>query len=356
MGAVAAIVSVPYWVNFFEFRSWSAAADVTKRIGIDYGRYVHLWAPFPLIFDYLFYAAVAGIVYWLFYRQGEHKTACLYWIFLAAMAVVWNVQLVTGYVPHPDHWFRTVSPFLFVVLFHSLYRILSCYRHTLPVLVVLIGLLVSKKIVNINHFIEPRPDVLAAYTFDRNVMDTWPWITRNIEGEPGIVSSSFYTSLHLNNETSARPYLATSFNTLVANEILEERFLKTSRAFGLSSEVVSRMFRGDPQEACLWGSCVGNKYAVGNFVDTAGNLYGNYYRDDPGRNSRSFYKDMPEEQAVKLLDDYGKLRTDWHDLESDYVYYGPWEKQFSHLDLSRESQLRLVYKNPDVAILAISRK
>ena len=40
--------------------------------------------------------------------------------------------------------------------------------------------------------------------------------------------------------------------------------------------------------------------------------------------------------------------------DSDFVYYGPWEKQFSQLNLAKDANLELVYKNLSVEIYKIN--
>ncbi|MEK7629071.1 MAG: hypothetical protein AAB394_00930 [Patescibacteria group bacterium] len=47
------------------------------------------------------------------------------------------------------------------------------------------------------------------------------------------------------------------------------------------------------------------------------------------------------------------MKADWSQTNSSFVYYGPWEKQFSQVNFSKDSRLELIYKNSLVEIFKI---
>ncbi|MEK9174608.1 MAG: hypothetical protein AAB725_01405, partial [Patescibacteria group bacterium] len=287
LAGVAVLMTIPYWINFFQYMRLPSSREVTDGLGtMEYGRSFRLLQPFSVVFDYIFYLALGLVVYWFWWRNREgvkQNQAILYWVFIVAMFVVWNVQVIIGYVPQPDHWFRTVSPLVFVIGIHILYELLRQINQRVIVigLIILSTLLVAKKIVNVFIFANPPVQVLADYSFNPQTIDSWQWFNKNIAGEPVIVSPSFMSSLYLITETAARPYLATRVNSSVSNAILETRFLETFRAFDVPNVMVERLLRSDPQELCgnFVDCLIPNTNDTQNWLKTPRNLYSAYYRN-----------------------------------------------------------------------------
>ena len=68
------------------------------------------------------------------------------------------------------------------------------------------------------------------------------------------------------------------------------------------------------------------------------------------------YLRISDERRSKLLENYNNLTSvGWRELEANYVYYGPWERQLSDIDLEKDQNLVLVYKNPEVEIYRIKK-
>lgn len=364
---VLAIVTIPYWVNFFEFRSSPTAAEVTARIGVETSRSPFFIAGEPAIFDYLFYAALAVLVYFVFFKKGQKNTAILYWIFITAMFLIWNIQVITGFVPSPDHWFRPISAFVVVILFHAAYELLKKVNYKIVTVCLIIGsvLLISKKVVNALVFINPPSQFVSektfeSRTFNSSIVQSWEWINKNLPHEPKIISPSFTTSLYLNAQTSARPYFVGGFNTAASNQLLEERFLKTYKLFKVKPEFLEKVLRVNYQDFCS-EQCLSqtgrDPHEYLNTVETVTHLYVGYYVNDPNRFPRSetTYRFVTKEKADELIAAYPRLRVDWKDVEADYVYYGPWEKQITIVDLNKDPNLELLFKNKEVGIYKIKK-
>lgn len=328
------LVLFPYLINIFAFNTLPHSEEISQRIGITVGRYFHFLSPFPIVFDYVFYLMMAAFVYFVFYKSDKNL-AVLYWILLGGMFIVWNVQLVIGYVPQPDHWWRAVAPAIFVIMFHSLYKLSEKFQHKKAIavaLIVLSFLLLTKKIVNAFIFIDPPQKFLDSYTFNPHIVASWDWINANLEKEPKMVSSSFITSLYLVAQTGVRSYLATGFNSVATNEFLEERFLKTYKVFDISEDMLRRITKRCP-------NCESSD------LESWANV------SKPMKHLR-----MSEERISGLLKKYENMpQVNWKELGADYVYYGPWEKQLSKINLILEKELITIYKNPEVEIYKIKK-
>ena len=70
-----------------------------------------------------------------------------------------------------------------------------------------------------------------------------------------------------------------------------------------------------------------------------------YFRKGCGR--------IPEEKQSELMNRYTTLFPSWQDIEAEYVYYGPWERQFSQPDFENDPRLRLIFQNELVKIYQI---
>ncbi len=358
-------VTIPYWINFFIFKNSPTAAEVTARIGVETSRAPFFIGGEPAIFHYIFYAILAFFVYFVFFRRGQKDTAALYWIFIVAMFAVWNVQVVTGYVPSPDHWFRPISAFVFIILLHGFYELLQKVNYKTAAIFLVIGsaLLVSKKVVNALVFVNPPQEFIAEKTFESrtfnpSIVESWNWINKHLPHEPKIISPSFITSLYLNAQTSARPYFAGGFNTAATNQLLEERFLTTYRLFKVKPEFLKNILAMDYRNMVCAGECINQDlHEHLNTVETITHLYVGYYVNDPARFPRSetTYRFVSKEKADELIAAYPKLSVDWKNIDAEYVYYGPWEKEITKTDLSRDPGLELVYKNQDVEIYKIRK-
>lgn len=364
--AALLIVTIPYWINFFAFQNSPTAEEITRRIGIEESRAPFFIAGEPSVADYVFYALLAALIYFVFFRRGEKKTAALYWIFVAAMFVVWNIQVVTGFVPVPDHWLRPISAFVAVVLFHAAYELLKKVNYKIVAALLIIGssLLIVKKIVNALVFVEPPPQFTAEETFESrafnpSIVESWSWITANLPHEPKIISPSFITTLYLYTQTSARPYLLIGFNNAAPNSLLDERLLKTYKLFNVAPEFLRRILEIDyskdmrsPEKYS--DSPYPDQHTYLNLAEPVTHLYfGAYYKE--GHLSAATYRFVSKEKADELLAAYPKLSVNWKEVEADYVYYGPWEKQITAIDLSRDLDLEPVFSNAEVEIYKIRK-
>ena len=327
------IISIPYLVNFYLFSRLAGSQDISERFGITKGRNFNVVDPSPIFFDYFVYILLGVLVYFIFYKRRKN-IAFLYWIFLASMFLVWNVQLVIGYVPQPDHWFKTVSPFIAIIIVHAIYEIVSKYINRKAVFAVFLTLsllLATKKIVNVSIFFNPPEEFLKEYSFNSRITDSWSWVDKSLKKEPVIISPSFITSVYLANQTSARPFLALGFNSGQPNNVLEERFLLANKLFGVDSSTLENIFKADPVEFCGNDRCYNKDFhETLNILKGMRNLYGQYYKKGQEGENRKLFRYVSEEKASDLLGRYENLSVKWKDVGFDYVYYGPWEKQLAN--------------------------
>jgi len=332
--ATFVVVLLPYIVNFIQFRSLRLD-DYTIRLGVADGRVLGLAATG---YAYIFYAALAILIYVIYWRRGNNNLALqnraiLFWIFLFGMVIAWNIQLIIGFTPSPNNWKRTFSPLLYIVSLSIMYQFLKNWAHKKIVtfaLGALTLLVVAKATVNaLVIWKNPELRILNTYSFPKDVTDSWEWLNHTLEGEPKILSSSLITSIYLNAYTSARPFLPIGHMTTVATNVLEERFLTAYKLFDVPREVVKKHLNSG---TTVWRLYQHN-FRRGDFTD---------YMIAP--------KSITNEYIESMLARYDALKTNWNSVDAEYVYVGPFEQEFSQKNFNQEYDLERVYSNSSVAV------
>lgn len=344
------LVSIPYFVNYFQFNNFGASREVILKIGLEIGRSFR-WEYWG---HYLAYLVLALLIYFVFWKRQNNNKAVLFWSFLVAAFVVWNIQFIVGFVPHSDHWPRAISPAVLIIIFSLVYYFVGKIEFKWPLfkkftagmLIFLSLLLVVKKIVNASEFVNPSREVLESYTLPKDYTDSWRWLEENVTGEPKIISSSFLTSIYLTAFTSARPFLPWNNIAPLSNFEIEELYLRANKVFGVSENVLASRLAGGQNIPCLVDCSL--PYNASNIRDDHVNLYGRYFKDQG-------LATIPDVKISELIERYRALEVDWQTIGAEYVYYGPWEKHFSTIRLFDDNNLELIYRNSSVEIYKIKK-
>lgn len=81
-------------------------------------------------------------------------------------------------------------------------------------------------------------------------------------------------------------------------------------------------------------------------------LYFHYFRIGSINKYLADPEYITKEYIDNLVKDYAKTSINIKKIDADYIYYGPWEKQFSKANFNN-NQSELIYKNPEVNIYRI---
>ena len=365
-GAVLTIFLIPYVFNFLSFTSLEIGVDWRERVSAEeWGRQIYSSA----IPNLIFYAMSALLVYWIFWKQKRQEEAVLWWGLLGAMPVLLNMQVIAGFNIAADHWFFAFAPPILLLIFAITSELVKKLdkRLVIAAILILISLLVAKKVVNALVFRSPTPEILEAHTIDNFIPDSWDWISRNLSGEPRIGSPSFLTSIYLAVYTSARPYLPTYFNTHLTNREAEDRVLRIHKLFGTPPDFLNILFRakGKSNMVCEELQSLYKKsilqcspHTFYNLTNYFNPFYFYYFREGGYSTIDSDFQphsEVPEERVLDLLSRYETVAPRWRDLPIDYVYYGPFEREFAGIELKNNPELKLVYENGGVEIYQIIR-
>lgn len=333
--AVLAVVSLPYFLNYLNLKA-SASPDFFQRLEMEHGRNFR----FSRMFDYGFYAALA-LLAGLYLRKKNRESAIFFGAFIAAMFIVWNLQIITGFQPELK-WDKPISPMIFLVLSVTAFYFCRKFeaRRVAIILMMLVALLVVKKIVNVAIFLDPPAQFLEEHTFDPGVVSAWQWMSENLSRGAIVASPFFPDSYYFAVYTSAEPLMRPGLSTAVGNRILEDRFLASNKLFGVSREIVERRLR-----KTLPGDGAPDRLYYGFYKDQSFDVG---YRNDFDDSLRDW--SIPEEKILEILRRYDEMSLAEAKTGVEYLYSGPDEQKIVAVDFLADKNLELVYRNDSVRI------
>ena len=363
--ATAAIVLIPHGINAWRLLHLPGHEEILLRwagAATEYGRgfRISVWR------DYLLYA-ILGFLTWRS-RKQLGRSAIFFGTALALMAILWNVQIVTGFNLMVDHWYKAFG----VPLYTLAALLISCcvvpVRNLWPgvlgqrrvwqgMIVLLLILLMSKRVINASFYLHPDAQTMKAFSFPAEVWQSWQWMQENIPRDARVLSSSYITSVYLVGYTSAVPYLAFAEETFIPQRELEERFLQSEKLFRVPADRVEMLLHGkyrEPTLCALRGGC-DDEHTSRNFLKVPTMLFGQTFNpqqqfDQLLRPQRQI---IPPAVIADLVERYRNLRVAWGDFPGSYVYYGHWEREISEVDLHQEPRLERVYGNDLVEIFRV---
>jgi len=363
--ATAAVVLIPHGINAWRLLHLSGHEEILLRwagAATEYGRgfRISVWR------DYLLYA-VLGFFMWLC-RKRLGRNAVFFGVALVLMVILWNIQLVTGFNLMVDHWYKAFGVPLYLLVAILISYCVVYMRNLLPgvlrerrvwqgIIVLLLLMLLSKRIVNASFYIHPDARTVKAFSFPAEIWQSWEWMHENVPRDARVLSSSYITSVYLAGYTSAVPYLAFAEETLIPQRELEERFLESEKLFRVPVDRVASLLHGKYREPTLCASRGGcdDEHTSRNFLKAPTMLFGQTFNpqqkfDQLLRPQRQI---IPPAVIADLVERYRNVRVQWSDFPGWYVYYGPWEREISDVDLRQESQLERVYGNDLVEIFRV---
>lgn len=361
------IVTLPYFITYLQLKSAPQSDDYIDRLGILNSREIGLNSTNAK--DFMVYVLLGLLVYFSCHRNDPKK--CVLWLsIIAAMLLIWNLQVLTGFVPVPHTWRKAISPLIFILVFLLLHDFTKQLKERKPALknliaagLIILSLTVAvKKIINVAVIAQqPQSFIVKYYKFYDPVVNSWQWINKNMEPEPKILSPSTLTSLYLNSYTSARPFLPTAFLTSMTTEEIEKRYLLAHKMFRVDSETLARRLEGILKIGCEAYDCPPDKGS--NLNDSAWHIYGNYFMSRYGRfdnftgESSNIISLKRTERHQALLERYANLKNaSWTAIDAGYVYFGPLEKDIAPtINLANESKLKPVFKNSRVEIYIVKK-
>jgi len=356
---VMVFLFIPYLINYLKFTSLESHRESILRYAEviydhQFGwKLSHSRAGIKVYKEYIFYAVLASLTYLaLRKRWWQRDKFVFYFAAILAMFAVWNIQVITGFVPEQFHWLTTVSPMILVIVYDLTQSFINKFRLLIRragavIITILIVLLITKKAVNASKFIEPPQKFITSYSFNADLLDSWKWMNARLPKDSRVISPSFKTTLYLNTYTGARPYLPVYLTTLMTTKEFENRFAAANKIFRIPENIYSARVRQDES--------VFRSYWEGIMNGLYGNTFLNEYYNRKQPATEPFINKPPAAKTQELIDLYRIASPTWKNTGADYAYYGLYEKELGARDLEGDPDLTLVYENPTVKIYQIKK-
>lgn len=333
---VICLISIPYLINIYDFYQLGQAEEISQRIGVEHGYNFRtiVWK------EYVLYTVLLLINY-LVFRKKDKPRFVFYSLALLAMFICYNLQVITGFMPHPDHWARTFNPLIFIIILDFIRQLIYSWKNINEkligkVLILLIFLMFFSGMVNVIKFFYPVESSINIFSFDKELYNSYKWI--DSQSDPSVyISPSFITSYNFSIYSSKRAYLAPANFSSASNWELEQRFLEVTKLFGVSNEELKEILSNQDEKYESYSSLNRN---IGF------NLYSNYFQDQSF--NWSFVnppRRLPNEKIKELLNRYDKLEIKWEDFSGYYVYYGPFEEDVLTYSFNDEIFKSVYYSN-----------
>ena len=347
------ITSIPYFITYFKAKNFNGYNDLINRLYLEAGRGIN----FSSWRSYIFYLLIFILIYFIFYKKNKVKFI-FYSSIIISSFVVWNIQVVVGYVPHSDHWPRSINPFLFIIIFDLFFNLYKKYcgkslysinvKRFFAILVIffLIPSLFSKKILNAIYFIRPDMNIVSDFTLPKEILDSYKWLDKH-GNKNTVFSDSFVTSIYLTGFSSSKPNLPWGGAALIPNYEMEEYFIKSNKLFSVPEDVFEKRLRNGKGLLCR-ENC-SSHYIDENIFGARSYLYQLYYKNVISEGN----KDIPDTKISELVSRYKSADINFDYIGSGLVYSGPFEKVFSDPKFISDKRLELVFKNSSTEIYKI---
>lgn len=329
-----------YAASLYKFYQLPQAHEIARRIGSEHG-FGFRWIVWR---EYVVYV-VFFVLNWLVFKNTQPKKYLFYSFVFVSMFICYNLQMIFGFMPHPDHWARTFSPLLYIFFFDLVLSWLYFNRTAKrkfvldAAVLVFIILFFFTAAANFTRFRNLGKDDTAfninQFTFDKDIYKSYQWADHH----PGkYISPSFLTTYYLILYTQASPHLASAANSMASNHELEQRFLETLKVWNVPYSRLQEILTDRTLNS-----------------DISLNLYINYYSDQSFNYSlvEGSGRGIPAQKVEELLQRYEKIEIDPNDYKGYYLYDGPFERKLFGDFLPGEITLEKMYSNDKVVIYKI---
>ncbi len=371
---IALLVSVPFWFNFVQFRSLPGSEDLTMRTGVEYGRFFKLETNLKLL---LFFG-----LYMLLIRKRDLPFYFLTGLFLAGMVII-NVQLVTSFTLQSYHWISVaIDPVIVLMACLLVYQMLA-YKHRwkavnrllspvkkhykiiccLLVVFFLLHGIFYNTVLSLNTY--------KQQTVPETTLEALDWLDRNTKTDDVVLSASIEMTDLTPVYTRDNVFLPNAqFTTATTGEITDRIYI-AYRIYNVSPSYLEFLMAQDnaledeyhpqiygshfPEDRLMYERAEWNfAYFYYKYRPSSRYSIGNYtYPPELAGKEAFFY--IPPEVRKSMLANYTGYDTSqlFKKYRIDYVYYGPYERNISNIDLSKHGNLAEVWKNRDVTIYRV---
>ena len=308
---IGALLSIPYWLNFTAVRRLPQYGDIMFRIGgIEVGRHFRfssVWKTYARHIVWIAALAATSL-------KRAPRSVIFLTSLLAAYFVVVNVQVVLGFSPQPDHWYR--ETFLPITLAFGVLLVWLWDRYIathIPIkkvralFFVFIVLFFAQAFYG--QYLLSRGDV-GRWGIEKRYANAYDWLNANTDAGTTVWSISRETSRDIILFSSNTVFLRSGGTTLASNEELWERLFVLAARWELSPEQLS-VFAHENTPFIF------HDYYRSREMD-------NYFKTAPTRS-------IPNEELTRRVNAYAVLRSRLASpsFSLQYLFVGPREEKIA---------------------------
>lgn len=235
VAAIGLLCSLGYWYNAWQLLQFP---DVIARAGGEFShavRFASVWKSFARILVFVFVL----IALW---QNGDKRS--LRWIGALLFAYVFtvNLQVITGFNPQPDHWYRAqflslaIAVWLIMLRLYDLFftpatEKIKTHANAFAAFFLLYffaGLFYASAVYSITH--------AKDYAVPKSVADGFEWLRANMEKSAVAGTLSGMRSSEILLHTENRVFLPFGFATLASDGEIWERAMALAGLYGLTPE------------------------------------------------------------------------------------------------------------------------
>lgn len=323
---VGALVSSFYWYNLWQILHLPNHQDIIARAGGEFSHHIR----FSTVWKSYLRALVLVAALWLFWLKREKNIAIFLSAFLLAYFVAVNAQVITGFNPHPDHWYRVqffpiaITFFLLGLWFFDHYFKVSSLYAFLFLLYFYAAVFYSQVMYSIQY--------ADAYGIDKDKLASYEWLNQHVSqgSVVGSISPSINWDIQLH--THQKPFLPFGLSTLASDKELWERFMIMSKIFGVSPQKFAKVFIQDSMVFYLFNE-----------------EYGSHNFDSSFRSYKRKIPDAIVEEKANLYNEYFGSSSFDIPYHLDYLYFSGENSEEQYL-VKAIPTLNKVYENGKIKI------
>jgi hypothetical protein len=353
--SIAGLTSIFYWFNYLKFWTLPHAYDLFERMGPEI-THSFRWSHYP---EYLIYIFLAVLIWFWGKKKNQRITATCIIGFLLAGIAVYNIQIVTGFNPIPDHW-----PFIIIFGLNLAWLILAgCFLEflwskgrVLKTLIMIALVFSSFGLISRNihyQFLTNNEDTCNARTIPANLINSFAWLEKNTPRDSVIMTPSLVTNFFIPFYTSNKNFLPLSCNTLAPEEEILDRLYITYRIFNVPADYLERLIDIKSNET-VWQ----DKNLIGRDVFERWGLHFLFCAKYYDLSLDGYFREqkflLPEQKQKEIVDEYKNYDFDLSNVLSkyrlDYIYYGPQEEKIRENDFNGLKYLEKIYEKEGVTI------
>ena len=338
------LISAPYWLNFLLLNQLPHYPDLANRIGIEISddfRFLTVWK------SYLRNILLIGALIFLLKKTGIRLPMYLIG-FLAAYFFVVNLQVVLGYNPHPDHWYRVtflpIALSTLAILHAIIIRFINNqksfwtekirgYGKTAAVIIIILIFGRSQY----SEYLFSAQNA-KSYSLDKAAEASYEWLDANTPRGANVASLSPQTNGELPIYTANKTFLPNGFHTTASDEFVWKRFMETSAMFGITENKFAQLAENSGYLLYLFHNEYRDRTPNSNFEGGAGS----------GRKISKEFLERKLEEYKKVSKTGEKLLRG--DNSSEYLYFGPLEQSIGTDPAKRFSGIEKVYDRDNIRI------